>query len=120
MHSGVLAAGTAALVLSAAHVQRVDVALCGFPLQVTTARQSPRHVQTSALKFTFVGPARITLRNAVTGRTAVLDSSGGQSVDTSTGTIEFGAPQLWRWSSTGIPFAETGAGRLRAPRYVLD
>lgn len=76
----------------------------------------------TALRFEFDGPSTITLRNRLTGRSAVLDSPGTYSLDTTTGSIEFRGRQVWFWS-TGkrVPFASTnGKGSLAAPYFVLS
>src|SRR5438067_2057062 len=108
----------------AANVSRtVDTRLCPFPLAVTvTTLDEPGRVATTALRFAFAGPTTIRLRNAATGRTAMLTSPGSQSVDTRTGSVTFRGRHVWYWS-TGkhVPFLETtGTGSLRAPSSVLS
>jgi len=107
-----------------AHVfHAVDSRLCPFPLVVkAVTADEPGQVETTALHFTFAGPTTITLRNASTGRAAVLASTGAHAVDTRSGSITFRGHQVWSWS-TGqhIPFLATdGTGRLRAPAFVLS
>jgi hypothetical protein len=107
-----------------AHVfHAVDSRLCPFPLDVkVVAADEPGQVQTTALRFTFGGPSTITLRNASTGRAAVLVSTGPHALDTRNGSITFRGHQVWFWS-TGkhVPFLATdGTGRLRAPAFVLS
>jgi hypothetical protein len=101
----------------------VDSGLCPFPLDVTvhTRRQS-NQVATTALKFTFVGPSTIELRNTSTGATAHLSSSSLFSLDTTTGNIDFSGHRIWFWASGNrVPFLATdGRGSLEAPDYTLS
>ena len=50
----------------------VDTALCPFPLAVTVTNDKPhaQQFETRVLRFAFVGPTTIELRNVATGRTA--------------------------------------------------
>lgn len=108
---------------SARVAHSVDTGLCSFPLDVTvTSKGVTRPVSTDVLRFEFSGPHTIKLRNASTGRTAILDSSGPTFVDTMTGSITFGGHQVWFWSTgKNVPFVSTdGAGSLKAPGYVLS
>jgi hypothetical protein len=100
----------------------VDTELCPFPLVVTVTSKTGKDVGTSALRFDFDGPSRIVLRNATTGRSADLASSGSHSVDTRTGSITFNGHQVWYWASGDrVPFMTTdGTGRLAAPTFVLS
>src|SRR6266436_4894713 len=67
-----------------------DTGLCPFPLEVTVhTRSQSDQPPTTALKFTFVGPSTIELRNPSTGRTAHLGSPSLFSLDTTTGSIRF-------------------------------
>jgi hypothetical protein len=100
----------------------VDTGLCPFPLdmKIVTSNE-PGRVETNALKFTFAGPTTTTLRNASTGRSAVLTSTGSHAVDTTTGSLTFRGHHVWSWS-TGkrVPYLATdGTGTLRAPAFVL-
>jgi len=101
----------------------VDTRLCPFPLAITVkSRDQINQVVTTALRFRFIGPSTITLRNASTGRTAILNGSGSYSIDTTTGSVKFRGHQVWFWS-TGkhVPFVSTdGPGSLDAPDYVLS
>jgi hypothetical protein len=99
----------------------VDTELCPFPLVVTVTSKTGEDVGTSALRFEFDGPSRIVLRNATTGRTAELASSGSHAIDTRTGSITFGGHQVWYWAGGNrVPFMTTdGTGRLAAPTFVL-
>ena len=83
------------------HVSRtVDSRLCQFPLEITVkSRDQVDQVATTALRFRFVGPSTITLRNASTGRTAILNSSGSYALDTRTGSVTFRGRQVWFWSA---------------------
>jgi hypothetical protein len=57
----------------------------------------------------------------VTGRRAVLTSTGSHTVDTRSGSVTFRGHHVWAWS-TGqrVPFLVTdGTGTLRAPAFVL-
>ena len=77
---------------------------------------------TAALKFKFVGPSTIELRNGSTGRTASLSSPSLFSLDTTTGSIRFSGHRVWFWTSgSRVPFLSTdGKGSLEAPNYVLS
>ena len=101
----------------------VDTRLCPFPLEITVrSRDENRQVDTTALRFRFIGPSTITLRNKTTGRTAILNSSASYTLDTTTGSFTFRGHQVWFWS-TGkhVPFASTdGKGSLDAPYFVLS
>ena len=72
--------------------------LCPFPLEVSV-KTSGGGVPTSILHFVFAGRARVTLRNASTGREAVLESQGSHSVDTRSGTLTFRGHHVWYWST---------------------
>jgi hypothetical protein len=100
----------------------VDTELCPFPLVVTVTSKAGEAVATTALRFEFAGPSRIVLRNATTGRTAQLDSSGSHAVDTRTGSITFRGHQVWYWAGGNqVPFMTSdGTGSLVAPTFVLD
>jgi hypothetical protein len=100
----------------------VDTDLCPFPLVVTVTSTTGEDVGTAALRFEFAGPSRIVLRNATTGRTAELDSSGSHAVDTRTGSITFRGHQVWYWAGgKQVPFMTTdGTGSLAAPTFVLE
>jgi hypothetical protein len=100
----------------------VDTQLCPFPLVVTVTSKTGEDVGTSVLRFDFAGPSRIVLRNATTGRSAELDSSGSHSVDTRTGSVTFRGHHVWYWADGNrVPFMTTdGTGRLAAPTFVLD
>ena len=118
----VTAAAAAAAPSSRTVSAAVDTGLCPFPLAVTV-KQSPRvdQVATNVLHFRLDGPSTVSLRNARTGRSAVLHSPGSFAVDTRNGTVTFRGRHVWYWS-TGehVPFlSTTGTGRLRAPSYVL-
>lgn len=106
------------------HVSRtVDNRLCPFPLQITV-RSSDRVDESSArvLRFRFVGPSTITLRNGATGRTRILSASGSYSVDTRTGDVSFWGRHVWLWwIGKRVPFMSTdGEGRFLASGSVLD
>jgi hypothetical protein len=117
-----LAGAGQAGVRAAATSETVDTRLCGFPLEVTVTRAPRAQAGTNVLRFSFAGPAKITLRNRTTGRTATLRSSGPATVDTKTGSVSFGGRQVWFWAGgSQVPFlATTGRGALRAPYFVLD
>jgi len=103
--------------------QAVDTALCPFPLAITvTSRDEIQQGDTTALRFRFTGPSTIKLRNASTGRTAILDSSGSYAKDTTTGSFTFRGHRVWFWSAgKHVPFMSTdGKGRLEAPYFVLS
>ena len=99
----------------------VDESLCPFPLDVTVRTSPTDQAATTVLQYTFAGKDTITLRNAATGRTVTLRSTGPYSVDTKTGTVGFSGHQVWFWSSGAhVPFMTTdGPGSFRAPTYVL-
>ena len=99
----------------------VDTELCPFPLVVTVTSKTGGDVGTSVLRFEFAGPATIVLRNATTGRSAELHSSGSHAVDTRTGSVTFRGHQVWYWAGEKqVPFMTTdGTGRLAAPTFVL-
>jgi hypothetical protein len=90
---------------------------------VVTVATTPRTDQaaTTVLQFALVGPATVTLRDVATGKTAVLRSSGDDTVDTRTGDVAFSGRQVWFWSSDGhVPFLMTdGPGRFVAPYDTL-
>jgi len=124
--SVLVAAALAPAVLGAAPgstFHTVDTRLCSFPLDVTVKGTADGGaVATTALRYTFAGPTTITLRNARSGRSAVLRSTGSHAVDTRTGTITFRGHQVWFWA-TGkhVPFLVTdGTGSFKAPSYVLS
>jgi hypothetical protein len=101
----------------------VDTRLCPFPLDITVKSRDEIHQEdTTALRFRFIGPSTITLRNASTGRTAVLNASGSFAIDTTTGSFTFWGHQVWFWSAgKHVPFMSTdGKGRLEAPYFVLS
>ena len=101
----------------------VDTRLCPFPLDITVKSRDEIHqVDTTALRFRFIGPSTITLRNASTGRTAILDASGSFAIDTTTGSFTFRGHRVWFWSAgKHVPFMSTdGKGRLEAPYFVLS
>jgi hypothetical protein len=100
----------------------VDTELCPFPLVVTVTSKTAEDVGTNVLRFEFGGPLRIVLRNATTGRSAELDSSGSHAVDTRTGSVTFRGHQVWYWAGEKqVPFLATdGTGTLTAPTFVLE
>jgi hypothetical protein len=96
-----------------------DGALCPFPLDVTV--KGTDHA-TAGLGLWLIGPSTITLRNALTGRTAVIDAPGSYSVDPANGSVSFSGQRVW-FAGTGaqVPFLSTrGKGRLVAPLYLLS
>ncbi|HUY71200.1 MAG TPA: hypothetical protein VMV08_03090 [Gaiellaceae bacterium] len=105
---------------SSRELKSVDTGLCPFPLDVTVTSKNGQAGAT-ALGFTFTGPSTITLRNASTGSTAVLDSSGSYSANPVTGTVTFRGRHVWFWAAGNhVPFLTTdGAGSLKAPYFVL-
>ncbi len=103
--------------------QSVDKGLCPFPLAITVkSREESYQDATTALRFKFIGPSTITLRNASTGRAVILNASGLNSVDTTTGSVTFRGRQVWFWSAgKHVPFVSTdGKGSLAAPYFVLS
>ena len=106
---------------SGSKLKSIDTGLCPFRLEVTVAGRSAPAGAT-ALQFTFTGPSTITLRNASTGRTAVLTSSGSYSANPATGTVTFRGRHVWFWAAGNhVPFLTTdGAGSLKAPYFVLS
>jgi hypothetical protein len=98
----------------------VDRRLCPFPLEVTVTRTGAE-AGIDALRFAFAGPATVELRNASTGRRAVLRDAGSYSVDTTTGTISVRGRRIWSWSTGAqVPFLATdGAVRLEAPALTV-
>jgi hypothetical protein len=116
------AAATAAAAAGRSSEQTVDRQLCPFPLQVSVAGRQAAAAGTSALRFTFVGPSRITLRNGSTGRTATLDSPGAFTTNTKTGSVTFRGRQVWFWAAgKHVPFlTTTSPGALVAPIFVLN
>ena len=108
---------------SAVVYRGIDKGLCPFPFDVT-AESTPRpgQVGTSALHYTFDGPATVRLRNTRTGKTVTLRSDGLYDVDTTTGSIGFRGHELWLWwTGKHVPYLATdGPGRLVAPAFVLS
>jgi hypothetical protein len=97
----------------------VDRALCPFPLDVTVRGNDQA---TAALGLWLIGPSTITLRDALTGRTAVIEAPGAYSVDPANGSVSFSGRRVW-FSATGahVPFLSTsGRGKLVAPLFLLS
>ncbi len=117
-----LSAVAAASSPSVSVTRTVDTRLCPFPLHVTVkSRDQIDESSARVLRFRFVGPSTITLRNGATGRTATLDAPGPYSVDTRTGNVSFWGRQVWLWSiGRHVPFMSTvGKGRFLAPGSLL-
>ena len=116
-------AGAALAVRPAAVVTRtVDTRLCSFPLEITVkSTPQPGQVATTALRFRFVGPTTVVLRNRATGRTATLGGKSSFAVDTRTGRLAFRGPYVWFWAGgRHVPFlTTTGPGSL-GPDLVLS
>jgi hypothetical protein len=122
--SVLLAAASTAIGLARPSASRelgsIDTRLCPFRLEVTVAAKRGQ-ASASALQFTFTGPSTIKLRNASTGRTAVLDSPGSFSTSPATGTVTFRGRHVWFWATgSHVPFLSSdGTGSLKAPYFVL-
>jgi hypothetical protein len=105
------------------HVSRsVDTGLCPFPLDIAVrSKDEIDQGGTSVLKFRFIAPTTITLRNAATGRTATLHSIGAYEVAAASGTVTFGGHRVWYWAAgKHVPFASTdGSGSLQGPRFLI-
>ncbi len=102
-------------------VRSSSTGTCPFPLEITVTRKPTSGVSTTVLQYRFAGPAKITLRNGKTGRTATLVSPGSTAVNTKTGSVGFTGRQVWFWSAgENIPFLATdGTGGIAAPYNVL-
>jgi hypothetical protein len=97
----------------------VDTGLCRFPLRITVIRNEQiRHLGSKTVQL--IGPSTITLRNASTGRTAMLESSIPYVVDPATGSVTFRGHQIWLGVQSHVPYLSTdGAGHEDAPHFVL-
>jgi hypothetical protein len=97
----------------------VDTGLCPFPLDVRVTRKvRPGHVGTRAVQI--LGPATIRLRNASTGRTAVIEAPGASSLDPATQDLRFSGRQVWLGKEHHVPYLSTdGKGSKLAPTFVI-
>ncbi len=98
----------------------VDTRLCPFPLDVNAITKVETHkAGTSTIQV--VGPRTITVRNASTGRTATLDSTGSYASNTTTGSVTFSGHQVWFGIGKRVPFLSTdGKGSEGPPDFVLS
>jgi hypothetical protein len=98
----------------------VDARLCPFTIDVKVIRKL-RVRRAGATKLQILGPTTITLRNASTGRTAVLNASGTSSLDPATGNLRFSGHQVWLRAENHVPYLSTdGKGSQLAPNFVIS
>ncbi len=94
-----------------------DNHLCTFPFTIVVKASG---TPTDLVGFEFTGPATVTLKNAKTGRTAVLHQTGTYAVNPKSQSVSFSGERLW-FRPEGAPFlVTTGKGTLNAPNFVLD
>jgi len=92
----------------------LDTRLCPFPLRVivsTTVRRTHERGRTVTVR----GPTTVTLRNAASGRTAVLRAAGKSARDPVAGDLRFVDRQLWLGGARHVPYLSTdGDGAVLA------
>ena len=98
----------------------LDTRLCPFPLRVIVST-TVRRADVRGRAVTVRGPTTVTLRNAATGRTAVLRAAGKSARDPVAGDLRFVDRQLWLGGARHVPYLSTdGDGAVLASTLVAD